>query len=113
MKIILLFCCMLTFLTGSSQSTETTVEQYCDIISSRVSASKVIIEVDYGNEKRNWKSNRLKEDGKLKKFNSDIDAINYMGKNGWKLVNTYTIANVSGAVVHYILKKEFFASQAD
>ena len=50
--------------------------------------------------------------GRLKKFNSVIDAINYLGKSGWRLVNAFPVSTGSGPMVyHYVFKKEF--SKAD
>ena len=75
----------------------------------RLSSNKVTIDVDYGEERSIWKDNGLKgENGKLQKFNSVIDAINYLGKTGWKLVNAFPVSTSNGPMVyHYVFKKEF------
>jgi hypothetical protein len=52
--------------------------------------------------------------GKLKKFNSVIDALNYLGKMGWKLVNAYPVYNGSSSnIYHYVFKKDFTKTEAD
>lgn len=85
------------------------VEQYCQIIGmSKPFSSKVTISVDYGEESGFWKDNRLKnDDGTVKKFNSMIDALNFMGNEGWKLVNAFPITTGSQNVYHFVFKKEF------
>ncbi len=84
------------------------VEQYCEVVATpRLLSTKVTIDIDYGEERSIWRDNRLKTDnGKLKKFNTVIDALNYMGKDGWILVNAFptTPAN-SNPVYHYVFKK--------
>ena len=105
---------LLTSLQSFSQSdTSAAVEQYCEVIATpRLLSTKVTIDIDFGERRSIWKDNRLKEDdGKLKKFNTVIDALNYMGKDGWKLVNgfpVYTSANTQ--VYHYVFKKIFLKS---
>lgn len=86
------------------------VEQYCEVVANaRLLSNKVTIEINYGEERNFWKDHRIKdEEGKFKKFNSVIDALNYLGKLGWKLVNAFPISDGSGPkVYHYVFKKEF------
>jgi hypothetical protein len=98
-----------------SQDTST-VEQYCEVVATaRLLSNKVTIDIDYGEEKSIWKDNRLREEnGKLKKFNTIVDAINYLGKDGWKLVNAFPVSSANGPMVyHYVFKKDFLKSQAE
>ncbi len=88
----------------------TKVEQYCEVtVESRSSfSSKVVIKVDYGQERNTWKNNWLKDDaGNLQKFNSPVDAINYISRKGWKLVNAVVIGQGAESVHYYVFKKEF------
>ena len=97
-------------LKGNAQQETKKVEQYCEVVATgRMFSNKVTFEVDYGEEKSVWKDNRLKdENGKFKKFNTVIDAINYLGKEGWSLVNAFPISNGNNPMVyHYVFKKEF------
>lgn len=115
MKTILVSVFLSLALTGYSQDTSK-VEQYCEVIATgRLLSNKVTIDIDYGEERSFWKDHRLKDDdGKLKKFNSVIDALNYLGKLGWKLVNAFPISEGSGPkVYHYVFKKEFSKSEAE
>mgnify|MGYP001799668300 CR=1 FL=1 len=74
-KLILFFLLMPLF--GKAQTTETKVEQYCELVAqSRLLTRKVNIDVDYGDERKLFMDYRLKdESGKLKKFNTVVDAL--------------------------------------
>lgn len=115
MKSSLLALSLFVSLSILGQDT-TKVEQYCEVVATaRLLSNKVTINIDYGEEHSIWKDNRLRTDeGKLKKFNSVIDAINYLGKDGWKLVNAFPISTGNGPTVyHYVFKKEFTKSETD
>ena len=115
MKKILTLIGLILSLHGFSQDS-TKVEQYCEVTASgKLFSTKVTIDVDYGDERSFWKDHRLKDDdGKLKKFNSVIDALNYLGKAGWKLVNAYPVNNGSSSnIYHYVFKKEFSKADAE
>ena len=75
---------MLTVICSYAQTDTSMVEQYCQVIATpRLLSNKVTIDIDYGNEKSFWRDSRLKTDeGKVKKFYTIIDALNYMGKTG-------------------------------
>ncbi|MEP6700157.1 MAG: hypothetical protein ABJA85_02530 [Bacteroidota bacterium] len=112
-KVILFFCLCISFKSNAQKDT-TRVEQYCEVVATgRLLSNKVTIDIDYGEERSIWKDNRLKDDnGKLKKFNTVIDAINYLGKSGWTLVNAFPVsANNAPMVYHYVFKKEFLKEE--
>lgn len=116
MKKMITAICLL--ITGScyAQQDNDKVEQYCQVVATaRLLSAKVTIDIDYGEERSIWKDNRLKdESGKNKKFNTVIDAINYLGKNGWKLVNAFPVATGNAPMVyHYVFKKEFPKAQTE
>jgi hypothetical protein len=111
MKKILLFLVMLITLRSFAQDT-TYIEQYCRLdISERPLSNKVAIDVDFGESRRLFADYRLRDEetGKLKKFNSIIDALNYMGSQGWSLVNAFQVnSNKSTSPSYeYIFKKTF------
>ena len=115
MKKILTSLLILISIHGFAQDT-TKVEQYCEVTATgKLFSNKVTIDVDYGEERSFWKDHRLKDDdGKLKKFNSVIDAVNYLGKLGWKLVNAFPAYNGNSAnVYHYVFKKEFSKAEVE
>ncbi|MER3472191.1 MAG: hypothetical protein C4330_12970, partial [Chitinophagaceae bacterium] len=79
-------------------------------------SKKVTIDIDYGEERSIWKDYRIKTDeGKLKKFNTVVDALNYMGKEGWSLVNAFPYTSGSGntEVYHYVFKKAFLRTEIE
>ena len=115
MKKILFTTLLFAAFTSYSQDTDK-VEQYCEVVATpKLLSNKVTIAVDYGEERSFWKDNRLKtEEGKLKKFNTTIDALNYMGKSGWKLVNAFPVYTSSTTqVYHYVFRKDFPKSETD
>lgn len=87
------------------------LERYCEMVATgRLFSRKVTIEVDFGDEKSFWKDNRIKDDnGRVVKFNNVTDALNYMGTNGWKLVNAFPISDggTTSKVYHFYFKKEY------
>jgi hypothetical protein len=114
MKKLLLFSVVLISLSASAQNEN--VEQYCEVVATpKLLSSKVTIDVDYGEERSIWKDNRMRdESGKLKKFNTTIDALNYLGKQGWKLVNAFPVLTGTNTMVyHYVLKREFLKSETE
>ncbi len=116
-KLLFLFLLFPSF--GKSQASDAKVDQYCELIAqARLFSRKVNIDIDYGDERKFFKDYRLKdESGKLKKFNSVVDALNYMGQQGWKLVNAFLVTEGSGTsvsnVYHYVFRKEFLKSEVD
>jgi hypothetical protein len=82
---------------------------YCEIVgTSNILGTKVTIVIDYGESVKFGEDKRLKDDqGKVQKFNSMIDALNYMGDQGWEFVQAYVVIhNSSTYVYHYLLKGE-------
>ena len=98
-----------TSFTSFSQSDTAKVEQYCEVIATpRLLSNRVTLDINYGDERSIWKDNRLKSDeGKLKKFNSVIDGLNYMGKEGWIFVNAFPVLSGTTAIYHYVFRKSF------
>lgn len=110
MKKITITCLVLfTAMASFAQATTSTVEQYCQIIASpALLSNKVTIDIDFGEEKSIWRDTRLKTyNGRLKKFNTVIDALNYMGKDGWIFINAYPVTIGTGVIYHFAFKKEF------
>ena len=112
-RIFLLLSILLTSFMSFAQNDTMKVEQYCEVIATpRLLSNKVTIDINYGEERSVWKDNRLKTDeGKVKKFNSVVDALNYMGKDGWIFVNAFPVINGSSQIYHYVFKKAFSKSE--
>jgi hypothetical protein len=107
-----LFLAMLLFISITSAAQDTTkVEQYCKLLATgRLLSNKVTIDIDFGEERKLFGGDtRLKDEetGKLKKFNSVTDALNYLGSQGWMLVNAFPITEGSSNVYHFYFKKLF------
>jgi hypothetical protein len=100
-------------LISNAQSDTSKVEQYCQIIATpRLLSNKVTIDIDFGEEKSFWRDTRLKTDGgKLRKFNTVIDAINYMGREGWIFINAYPVRLGETEIYHFAFKKLFLKSE--
>lgn len=67
-------------------------EQYCMIrVRPRFLSGQVTIRLDYGQERNLWGGDaRIRdEEGKVAKFNSLVDALNFMAQEGWVFVFAY------------------------
>ena len=109
--LFILLLCLVSAAAVKAQKTE----QYCEMTAqAKLFSRKVTVDIDYG-EARKWisfKETRMKdEEGKVKSFNSVIDAMNFMGRNGWKLVNAFLVTESGTNVYHYVLKREFDKSE--
>jgi len=112
-KILILAIILSSASLVKAQSDTSKIEQYCQIIATpRFLSNKVTIDIDFGEEKSYWRDTRLKEDGgKLKKFNTIIDALNYMGEAGWIFVNAYPVHMGQTEIFHFAFKKQFLRSE--
>jgi hypothetical protein len=112
-KIIVLILIQMVALSLFAQSDTTKVEQYCQVIATpRLLSNKVTIDIDFGEEKSYWTDNRLRTyNGKVKKFNTIIDALNFMGKEGWVFINAYPVTIANSTIYHFAFKKLFLRSE--
>src|SRR4026209_2691473 len=114
-NIIIISIISLTWTTSFSQADTTKIEQYCELVATpRLLSNRVTIAINYGEEKSIWRDTRLKTDeGKLKKFNTVVDALNYMGKDGWIFINAFPAQNGNEQIYHYVFKKLFLKSEIE
>jgi hypothetical protein len=112
-KIFVYILIQLTAIVVFAQSDTTRIEQYCQIIATpRFLSNKVTIDIDFGEEKSFWADTRLRNyDGKLKKFNTVIDALNFMGKEGWIFINAYPVKTGDVERYHFGFRKQFSRSE--
>ena len=109
----------LLFVFGLSTSFSQTVNgvpikdidvDYMQIVgTSRFMSNKVTIEIDFGQKNKYWSAKDTKvkdENGKLMKFNSMIDALNFFSKNGYEFVTAYAFSVDNQNVYHYLMKKK-------
>ena len=106
---------MILFINSSlfAQTDSSKIEQYCQVIATpRLLSNKVTIDIDFGEEKSFWADTRLRSyDGKLKKFNTVIDALNFMGREGWVFINAYPVRNGNTDIYHFGFKRAFLRSE--
>lgn len=109
-----LFAVLFSVLAMANLNTQKT-EQYCEMTAqNKLFSRKVTIDIDYGEERKwiSFKDTRVKDEmGKVKSFNSVVDALNFMGRAGWKLVNAFLVTENTTSVYHYVLKREFDKSE--
>jgi hypothetical protein len=112
-KIFVLIFIQMLVIVSFAQTDTTKIEQYCQIIvTPKIFSNKVTIDVDFGEEKSFWADNRLRAyDGKFQKFNTVVDALNFMGKEGWIFINAYPVFNGNTDIYHFAFRKQF--SRAD
>lgn len=108
-KIFIVLLFQVAALASFAQTDTTKIEQYCQVIvTPRLLSNKVTIDIDFGEERSIWTDNRIRTyDGKLKKFNTVIDALNFMGKEGWTFINAYPVNNGNAQIYHFAFKKLF------
>ncbi len=108
-KLLVIGSFLISTLISNAQADSSKVEQYCQVIATpKLLSNKVTIDIDFGEEKSFWRDTRLKSDGgKIKKFNTIIDALNYMGKEGWVFINAYPVHLGETEIYHFAFKKQF------
>ena len=103
--LLLSFCISSLFIIAQ----ETVKYDYCEIVgTSKLLSNKVTVQIDFGEATKFFADNRYKdESGKPVTFNGMIDAMNYMGAQGWEFVQAYAVTNNNNpAVYHYVLKRK-------
>jgi hypothetical protein len=107
--IIIVAIALFSTLDVNAHTDTTKVEQYCQVIATpRLLSNKVTIDIDFGEEKSFWRDTRLKTDGgRIKKFNTIIDALNYMGREGWIFINAFPVRMGETEIYHFAFKKQF------
>jgi hypothetical protein len=115
-KLFVLFIGFLLFKQSSAQTVndvpikDIDVEYVQIVGTSRLLSNKVTIEIDFGQENKLFSSDkdtRIKDaNGKNMIFNSMVDALNFMTKNGYGFVQAYGFSMGNNqSVYHYLLKK--------
>ncbi len=100
---------LITSFSSYAQDT-TKVEQYSRLVAiNKLFSAKVNIDVDFGDERKFFSDNRMRDEetGKIKKFNTVVDALNYMGSQGWTLVNAFPVQEGSSYSYHYYFRRQF------
>ncbi|HEY6505755.1 MAG TPA: hypothetical protein VIZ28_17395 [Chitinophagaceae bacterium] len=108
-RLIITAIVLFGLLAANAQADTVKVEQYCQVIATPgLLSNRVTISIDFGEEKSFWRDNRLKtEAGNLKRFNTIIDALNYMGREGWIFMNAFPVRFGETEIYHFAFKKLF------
>lgn len=115
----ILFVSILTLLGAVNADSQTVNDipirdidvNYVQIVgTSRLLSNKLTIEIDFGQENKLFSSDkdtRVKDvNGKNMVFNSMIDALNFMTKNGYEFVQAYALTLSNQNIYHYLLQKK-------
>lgn len=83
---------------------------YCEIFTKESGMSgKVTIEVNYGQTSKPFSETSYKSPVFTPVFSAIVDALNYMGKNGWEVIQVYAVLTGPSSMAtfsyHYLLKK--------
>jgi len=82
---------------------------YAELVGfSNLLGTKVTVEIDMGQSKGVLGLNTsflVDDKGKPVKFNSMVDAMNYMGDKGWEFCQAYVVNSSDGGVYHWLLKQ--------
>ncbi len=114
-KLLLALACAGSFSVFSQTVNDIPIKdidvEYVQIVgTSKMFTKKVTVELDFGQETKFFSSAKAMrindENGKQMEFNSMIDALNFMSKNGFEFVSAYTISVQNQNVYHYLLKKK-------
>lgn len=102
---IVMFLSLVTTLSHAQGRT------YCELVGMQTLLGKTSVSVDFG-QGSFFKDNRLvDENGDVIKFNSMIDAMNYMGALGWDFEQAYVVTVGTGNsrqnVYHWLLSKPY------
>ncbi len=77
--------------------------------------NKISVQIDFGEEKNFWGNDGrdilVDENGKDIKFNSMVDALNFMGTRGWEFENAYAISVNNQLVYHWLVSKKIKAGE--
>lgn len=82
---------------------------YCDVMGYNtmgIGKLKVILDLGGVPSGKQFESIYDEKTGKKMKFNTVIDAVNYLAKRGWRVVTSYPLSEGSrGKVQHFLLEK--------
>lgn len=115
-RILLITILLITGISSYSQTvndkpiSEIDVEYIQIVGTSKLFSKKVTIQIDFGQETKFFSSGKETQiknsEGKLVKFNSMIDALNFMSANGYDFTQAYAFAVGNQNVYHYLMRKK-------
>lgn len=115
-KLFFILILVLPFLSFA-QSDSTKIDQFCEMIAQgRLFSNKITIDIDFGEGRSlfSFKDTRVKDEfsNTVKKFKSTVDALNFLGAQGWRLLNAFPVSEAQGLggtqnVYHFFFVKTF------
>jgi hypothetical protein len=120
-KTLLIMLALVPFLSRAQDTSIPKEEKYyvfSEIVGTgRLLSTKVDVEIDYGQETKFFSAdnNRIMDErtGKPKKFNSMVDAMNFMGALNWDFVQAYVVTESGQNVYHWLMKREIRGTEMD
>jgi hypothetical protein len=89
-------------------STESTSVQFvfCELVTTIHSFKNVTVKIDFGNSNNFLSDSSYKDPstGKQLVFGSMVDALNFMSKKGWEIVQVYTVGTIPICILKIKLK---------
>jgi hypothetical protein len=117
MKKIILSLVIVFPLFAFCQTDTGKIDQFCELTAQgRIFSNKITIDIDFGEGRSmfSFKDTRIKDElsGKVRKFKSTVDALNYLGAKGWKLLNAFPVSESAGLggtqnIYHFFFVKTF------
>jgi hypothetical protein len=105
-KILLTLCMTLGCILSHAQG-----RTYCELVGTQNLLGKTIVSVDFGQVSLFSDNRMVDENGDVLKFNSMVDAMNYMGALGWEFEQAYVVSHNYGKsssnVYHWLLSKPY------
>lgn len=106
---LLIFAILLTVPLFAQDTTSVSTKEaylYAEIIgTSKLLSNKVTVSIDFGQNTKFMEDTRLRDDaGNVIVFNSMVDAMNWMGAEGWEFLQAYVVTIGQSNVYHWLLK---------
>ena len=105
-KILLVFYFILGCTLSHAQG-----RTYCELVGTQNLLGKTIVSIDFGQVSLFSDNRMVDENGNVLKFNSMVDAMNYMGALGWEFEQAYVVTHNYGKsatnVYHWLLSKPY------
>lgn len=108
---VLMFGMTTTAQTVNGFTFEEIDQEFVQIVgTAKLMSNRVNITINFGQENKVWNSKDdgiiLDASGKKKKFNTMIDALNFMHSMGYDYVDAYAITLGNQNVYHYLLRRK-------
>ena len=110
---IILFFCLNTYSQSINGVPFSEIDSpFIQIVgSAKILSSKVTITIDFGQSTKLFGNSKkqfsiLDKNNKKVQFNSMIDALNFMTKNGYKFEQAYVVTAQNSSTYHYLMSKK-------